>query len=147
MTALEGGPRALAILPGGRWIGFELDAGVGRLASAPLDAENASADLAEASSDDLLALAEIWFTGALPEPTLDGAATQQDLAQLVSALRASAVDEFTATALSLVVDAIDDGLAPDAVANLLSTARGPSAVDPLTRVVARARALGWMPSS
>lgn len=145
MTALEGGPRAVAILPGGRWIGFEVDAGVGRLASARPEVENDSAELADASVDDLLALAEIWFAGALPEPPLDGAATQQDLAQLIGALRATAMDDTTMNALALVVDAIDDGLAPDAVANLLATASGQTG-DPVTRLVARARALGWTPS-
>lgn len=146
MTALEGGPRAVAILPGGRWIGFEVQAGIARLASAWLDGDTDSVDRAEASADDLLALAEIWFAGALPEPPLDWAATQQDLAQLVAALRAIPADGTTISALALVVDAIDDGIAPDAVASLLATARGQTGVDSVARVLSRARALGWMPS-
>jgi hypothetical protein len=94
-----------------------------------------------ADSDLTLALAIAHFAGALEEAPPDLEATQSDLSALVSDLTAAEVDPARRALLAEAMDAIDDGLAGDAVAEKLEAARSPRthALDPVELLTMKAR--------
>ena len=115
-------PRAIGRLgPNGPWIGFVAHSGGYRLAIGHAD-RSLSAD---ADIDLLLALGIAYFTEALDDPPPELEATQADLSALVARLADAEVDAGRRHLLSEALDAIDDGLAGDAVASRLAAARKP----------------------
>ncbi len=135
------GPCAIGrIGPGGPWVGFVRTDGAYRLAVGLPDgvrSEPADADL-------LLAMAIAYFEDALEDPPPDIEATQADLSAVVRhlAVHEPAVDRRRL--LDEAVDAIDDGLAVDAVINRLAGARERTAeeqADPVDLLLARVEAL------
>jgi hypothetical protein len=114
---------------GGPWIGFGYRAGAGRLVVGATDGMRDRA----ADQDLLLALAIAYFAEAVDEAPPDIEATQSDLSGLVRQLMGAEPDPARRALLSEAIDAIDDGLAGDAVAEKLGVARSPRAdvVDPV----------------
>lgn len=107
----------------GPWIGFQSGpAGYRVVAGRGSVVRGRAAD-----TDLLLALAIAWFEEAFDDPPAELEASQEDLSALVRQLAASEPDTERRRALLEAVDAIDDGLAGDAVANRLSAARRGSA--------------------
>lgn len=107
--------------PDGPWIGFgfrgetcQIVLGIGK------EVRDASAD-----TDLLLALAIAHFAEAVDEAPPDIEATQSDLSALVRHLIGAEADPGRRALLAEALDAIDDGLAGDAVAGRLSAARSP----------------------
>jgi hypothetical protein len=103
----------------GPWIGFQ-PAGAGYRFLAVFDDRVRSR---EADADVLLALAIAYFEEAFPDPPLEAEATQADLSGLVRHVAEQESDPARRRLLNEAVDAIDDGLAGDAVANRLNAAR------------------------
>jgi hypothetical protein len=77
----------------------------------------------EADVDLLLALAIAYFEEAFPDPPPEVEATQGDLSGVVRHVAALESDPARRQLLNEAIDAIDDGLAGDAVANRLTAAR------------------------
>jgi hypothetical protein len=77
----------------------------------------------EADADLLLALAIAYFEEAFADPPPEVEATHADLSGLVRHVAALEDDPARRRLLNEAVDAIDDGLAGDAVANRLNAAR------------------------
>jgi hypothetical protein len=130
-------------LSGGGWIGLARQADGYRLAVGAGGADRA-VKIVPADVADLLALAIAYFEEALDEPAAEMSATQQDLAELVRWLRDRAPDPAGRRRLQEALDAIDDGMAGDVVAGLLSVARAPAKdeqADPVDLLVTRARSL------
>lgn len=123
----------------GPWIGFGYRAGAGRLVVGAADGTRDSA----ADQDLLLALAIAYFAEAVDEAPPDLEATQSDLSGLVRHLRGAEPDPGRRALLSEAIDAIDDGLAGDAVAEKLGVVRSrrADAVDPVELLLVRARQL------
>lgn len=125
--------------PRGGWVGFApspdgayelVVGGRGGVRRAPADA------------DLLLALAIVYFEEALDPPPDELAATHADIAELLRLLAASEPDQSRRRQLADAVDAVDDGLAPDAVISRVVTAlRGTWVEDPVGRLVSRANEL------
>ena len=138
-TPLEA-PRAIGRLePDGPWIGFDHAGGAYRFIVG-----SGGGTLAGAADPDLLiALAIAHFAEAFEGAPPDIEATQADLSALVEHLIAVASDARQRSALREALDAIDDGLAGDAVAGRLAAAMatGDDQVDPVELLVARAEAL------
>lgn len=118
------------------WVGFrrtdadafELVLGTSAGGARPLTAE----------PELLLAAAIAHFEEALPEAPHDLEATQADLAALVRYLASLETEPARRRLLAEAVDAIDDGLAGDAVAaRLVALWNGPR--DPVEALVERAR--------
>jgi hypothetical protein len=143
---VEGAPaphealRAIGRLePGGPWIGFDragheyrfVVGSEGEILVAPADA------------DLLLALAIAHYAEAFGGGPPDLEATQADLSALVRHLMQATADAPQQVLLAEVLDAIDDGLAGDAVAGRLAAARiaGTAQVDPVELLLARAEEL------
>jgi hypothetical protein len=122
---------------GGPWIGFGYRGGVGRM----VVGEGASTRDGAADQDQLLALAIAYFAEAFVEAPPDLEATQSDLSGLIRRLQGAEPDEARRVLLSEAIDAIDDGLAGDAVAEKLEAARSVSAriADPVEQLARRAR--------
>ena len=128
------------IQPDGPWIGFQAtSAGYRFMVGLPSGARTREAD-----ADVLLALAiayfEEVFEGAPPEIE----ATHEDLSVLVRHVAASETDPARKRLLDEAVDAIDDGLAGDAVASRLNAARPVNAdeqADPVDLLVSLAEEL------
>lgn len=126
----------------GPWVGFVRADDVYRLAvglggTVRTEPEPADADL-------LLAMAIAYFEDALDDPPPDIEATQADLSDLVRHLAAGAPEGPHRHLLDEAVDAIDDGLAVDAVINCLGAARGSGGteqVDAVDLLLSRAEAL------
>jgi hypothetical protein len=134
------GARAIGRLgPDGPWIGFAFRGDGCRFVTGVHD------DVREAPAepDLLLALAIAHFAEVFEEPPPDLEATQADLSALVRHLIRGEADPDRRALLSEALDAIDDGLAGDAVANRLAAARSPrsSRIDPAELVQSRAREL------
>lgn len=125
--------------PGGPWIGFGLRGEAWRYV---VGTEEAVRD-APADADLLLALAIAHFAEAFDEAPPDLEATQSDLSALVRHLVSAQPDDRRRALLTEALDAIDDGLAGDAVAGRLAAARSPGRdrVDPVDEVLAAARDL------
>ena len=119
------------------WIGFGYRGGAPRFVveglRRPLDRP--------ADPDLLLALAVAYFAevGSDAPPELE--ATQSDLSALVRRLIDLETDVALRALLSEAIDAIDDGLAGDAVVEKLEAARSArgDAVDPVELLLQRAR--------
>lgn len=122
---------------GGPWIGFGYRARACRIV---VEAVDGMRD-APADPDLILALAIAHFAGALGEAPPDLEATQSDLSALVRHLIGAETDPARQALLGEVMDAIDDGLAGDAVAERLEAARSPrdGAVDPVELLSMKAR--------
>jgi hypothetical protein len=123
--------------PGGPWVGFAFR---GNLPRVVIGMEDGMLET-PAEADLLLALAIGYFAEAFVEPPPDLEATQSDLSSLVRYLIGVEVDGTRRAALGEALDAIDDGLAGDAVAGLLLAARTDELhrVDPVELVLARMR--------
>lgn len=121
----------------GPWIGFGYRAGACRLVVGAMDGIRDEA----ADQDLLLALAIVYFAEAVNEAPPDLEATQSDLSALVRHLVDAESDPGRRALLGEAVDAIDDGLAGDAVAETLEAARSPrgEAVDPVELLSMRVR--------
>jgi hypothetical protein len=103
----------------GPWIGFQLSPdGYRFMAGRPDGARSREAD-----ADVLLALAIAYFEEAFPDPPPEFEATHADLSGLVRHVAELESDPARRRLLNEAVDAIDDGLAGDAVANRLNAAR------------------------
>jgi hypothetical protein len=123
----------------GPWIGFGYRAGVPHLVLGVADGlRDAPAD-----GDLLLALAIAHFTEALDGAPPDLEATQSDLSALVRHLLRTETEAGRRALLSEAMDAIDDGLAGDAVAEKLAAARSPATAsgDPVELLLLEARQL------
>ena len=119
MPRTEDPVRAIGFLQdGGPWVGFEHAGGGHRLVYGQPD----GALFVDPSTDPtsrrrgLLAAAIAYFTDALPDPPDEMAATQADLARLVRELESLAATDGERRLVDEAIDAIDDGLAGDAVA-------------------------------
>ncbi len=122
---------------GGPWIGFGYRAGACRIVVGTADAMRD----APAEPDLILALAIAYFAEAFDEAPPDLEATQSDISALVRHLVGAEADPARRALLGEAMDAIDDGLAGDAVAGKLDAARSARgvAVDPVELVSMRAR--------
>jgi hypothetical protein len=126
--------------PDGPWIGFQAADGGYRLCVGAGD------DLLseETDADVLLALAIAYFEEALEAAPPDLEATHADLSELVRFVAARDTDPTRRARLAEAVDAIDDGLAGDAVASRLAACRRGTATeqaDAVDLLVARATRL------
>ena len=122
------------IRPGGPWIGFLPGEAGYRLVVGDSRGQRTQ----EADVDLLLALAIGYFEEAFPEPPPELEATHADLSELVRHVARGERDAARRRLLDEAVDAIDDGLAGDAVANRLSAARAGTAdeqADPVDLLV------------
>lgn len=134
------GARAIGRLePEGPWIGFGFRGGAGRIV---LGAQDRLLD-GPADTDMLLALAIAHFAEAFDEAPPDLEATQFDLSVLVRHLIGAEPDQGRVALLSEALDAIDDGLAGDAVAGRLAAARSSATdrIDPVELLLARVNEL------
>lgn len=121
------------------WIGFGQRAGEYRLVvGTPTDVRDAAA-----GTDLLLAVAIAYFAEAFEGAPSDLEATQSDLSALVRHLMHREARHDRRGLLAQALDAIDDGLAGDAVAATLAAAGSPGSdrVDPVELLVARANEL------
>jgi len=96
-----------------------------------------------AGTDLLLALAIAYFAEAFDEAPPDLEATQSDLSALVRHVTRGEADAGRRALLAEALDAIDDGLAGDAVAGRLAAARagGGDGGDPVELLLAEAKEL------
>lgn len=148
--SLTGSPPSLAVavgrLAGGPWVGFRQAADGYRLAcGARADEVRVSAALGADRMRELLAVAASWFEEALDPAPPELEATQADLGGLVRWLADQELDTARRAVLARAVDAIDDGLAPDAVLARLGAIIGPETdeqADPVDLLEARCAALG-----
>lgn len=123
--------------PGGPWVGFAptMDDGYALVVEGASESHRA-----EGEADVLLAAAIAYFEDALDPAPDELAATHADIGSLVRHLAEAEVDAARRSQLREAVDAIDDGLAADAVIARLAAAMSPSAAgDPVGRLVERAR--------
>ena len=126
--------------PDGPWVGFVRTDGAYRLAVGLPDGVRSG----RADADVLLAMAIAYFEDALEDPPPDIEATHADLSSLVRHLASHESSTERRRLLDEAVDAIDDGLAVDAVINRLAAARGRTAeeqADPVDLLLARIDAL------
>ncbi|MDQ3690142.1 MAG: hypothetical protein M3406_08940 [Chloroflexota bacterium] len=120
----------------GPWVGFapNLDDGYVLV----VGGTDASPRRALASSDDLLALATVYFEESLDEPPDDLAATHGDIGSLVRHVAEHEADPERRRVLEEAVDAVDDGLAAEVtIARLGRALGGGDAAGRLRRRVAR----------
>jgi len=108
------------IRAGGPWVGFAARADGYRLVAG----DDRRTRERPASPDLLLALAIAYFEEAFDDPPQESEASHADLSELVRAVSDGETDAARRGLLHEAVDAIDDGLAGDAVANRLAAARG-----------------------
>ena len=94
----------------------------------------------DARRTGLVCLAMAFFLENATGPPPELEATQADVARLVQSLVSEGAGPAEAAAIREALDAIDDGLAADAVALRLQRLLGPG-VDPLTALRQRAEAL------
>jgi len=122
---------------GGPWIGFGYRAESPRIVVGSADGVRDE----QGDPDLMLALAIAYFAGAVAEAPPDLEATQSDLSGLVRHLIGSEADPARQALLGEAMDAIDDGLAGDAVAEKLEAARSHrvDAVDPVELLSMKAR--------
>jgi len=120
--------------PDGPWLGFapSLDDGYDLVV-----ADGARARRGPAATDDLLLLAVAYFEDALAPPPEELAATHGDIGALVRHVAAHEADPARGVALAEAVDAIDDGLAGDAVIAALGRCL-PADADPVDVLARRA---------
>ena len=134
-------PRAIGRWhPDGPWIGFQAKDGGYRLCIGEDDGLRCE----EADADALLSLAIAHFEEALEAAPPDLEATQADLSELVRFVAGRERDISRRAQLAEAIDAIDDGLAGDAVARRLAECRRGmknEQADPVDLLVARATRL------
>ena len=119
-------PCALGRLdPSGPWIGFVLEPGSPLLAVGLADGSLRSA---AAGAREIVSAAIAYFAELFPDPPQELEATHADVAELVRSLVADEPDAERRGLLMEAVDAIDDGLASDAVVGRLMVAQ--QQVDP-----------------
>jgi hypothetical protein len=126
--------------PEGPWIGFQADTAAYRLCVGVDD----HLVCEEADADTLLSVAIAYFEEALEAAPPDLEATHADLSELVRFVAAHDPDPARRAGLAEAIDAIDDGLAGDAVARLLGASwreMTNEQADPVDLLVARARRL------
>jgi hypothetical protein len=125
--------------PDGPWLGFGFRGEALRIV---IGAPDGLRD-APAEPDVVLALAIAYFTEALAEAPPEVEATQADLSALIGALIGRVPQAARRARLVEALDAIDDGLAGDAVAGRLAAARSQkdAGVDPVELLLARSREL------
>jgi hypothetical protein len=136
---LEGARAIGRLSPDGPWIGFGFRGDATRLVvGAGQDVHDAPAD-----ADLAIAIAMAHFAEAFAEAPPDLEATQSDLSALVAHLIHTEADSGRRALLREALDAIDDGLAGDAVAGRLAAARplAGDGVDPVELVLDRANEL------
>lgn len=124
----------------GPWVGFGQRAGATRLV---VQTREGMSDQ-PADRDVVLALAIAYFTEACDDPPADLEATQSDLSALVRQLTPGEEDPARRAHLAEAIDAIDDGLAGDAVAEKLEAARSSRAdpIDPVELLAQKVREMG-----
>ena len=124
----------------GPWVGFGQRAGAARFV---IEAGTGLRDR-PADQDLVLALAIAYFTEACDGAPPDLEATQSDLSALVRQLIPGEADPDRRALLGEAIDAIDDGLAGDAVAEKLEAARSSRAevIDPVELLWQRLRERG-----
>jgi hypothetical protein len=134
-------PRAIGRWrPNGPWIGFLAGPDSYRLCVGTDDRLLSE----EADADILLSLAIAYFEEALEAPPPDLEAMHDDLSGLVRFVAAHERDVVARVRLEAATDAIDDGLAGDAVARRLAACRSGmknEQADPVDLLVTRARRL------
>jgi hypothetical protein len=139
VAPLEGARAIGRLSADGPWIGFGFRGNEARIVV------GAGGELRDAAADaDLaLALAIAHFAEAFDEAPPDLEATQSDLSALVAHLIRSEADPGRRALLSEALDAIDDGLAGDAVAGRLAAARPLTSdgIDPVELLLDRANEL------
>ena len=121
----------------GPWIGFGYREGKPRFV---IEAPGGMLDR-PAETDLLLALAIAYFADAAGDAPPELEATQSDLSALVRHLMEAEAVGVRASLLGEAIDAIDDGLAGDAVAEKLEAARSAraDAADPVELLARRVR--------
>jgi hypothetical protein len=121
----------------GPWIGFGYRGGEARFVAGGPDATTDR----HADRDLLLALAIAYFADACEDAPPELEATQSDLSALVRHLMDGEADPRQRALLREAIDAIDDGLAGDAVAERLEAARSSrgEAVDPVEMLARKVR--------
>jgi len=144
---MEGAPAPLVgiravgrLAAGGPWVGFGQRGGAARF----VVQDGAGLRDQPADRDVVLALAIAYFTEACDDPPPDLEATQSDLADLVRQLMPNEAEPARRALLGVAIDAIDDGLAGDAVAERLEAARSARAeeIDPVDLLARRVREIG-----
>lgn len=129
---MEGAACAVArIGPDGPWVGFapSIDDGYALV----VGGTDAGPRRNPASSDDLLALATIYFDESLDGPPDELAATLGDIGSLVRHVAELETDLDRRQLLAEAVDAVDDGLAVDVTIARLGLALG-DGVDAAARI-------------
>jgi hypothetical protein len=124
----------------GPWIGFQAGADAYRLCLGVDDRLLTE----EADAEALLAMAIAYFEEALAAPPPDLEATHADLSGLVRFVASHEPNDTRRAGLAEAIDAIDDGLAGDAVARLLAACRvgmTNEQIDPVDLLVTRATRL------
>jgi hypothetical protein len=114
------------LTPQGPWIGFQPAASGYRF----VVGLNGALRSSKADVDLLLALAIAYFTEAFEGAPPEMEATQADLSALITDLSQRETDSEARRLLREALDAIDDGLAGDAVAGRLAAAR-PALTEPI----------------
>lgn len=135
------GVRAIGrLVVGGPWVGFGHRGGEARFV---VEAGDGFRD-EPADRDLVLALAIAYFTEAGDGAPPDLEATQSDLSALVRQLLPGEADPGRRELIAEAIDAIDDGLAGDAVAEKLEAARstGAEVIDPVELLSRKARERG-----
>jgi hypothetical protein len=144
---MEGAPAPLEsiraigrLVAGGPWVGFGRRAGAARFV---VEASDGPLDQL-ADPDLVLALAIAYFTEACDGAPPDLEATQSDLSALVRQLMPGEADPQQRALLAEAIDAIDDGLPGDAVAERLEAARSSRAevIDPVELLSRKVREIG-----
>ena len=128
------------LVDGGPWVGFGHRAGALRFV---VQAGSGLRD-EPADQDVVLALAIAYFTEACDAAPPDLEATQSDLSALVRQLMPGETDPERRALIAEAIDAIDDGLAGDAVAEKLEAARSARAevIDPVELLSRKVREIG-----
>jgi hypothetical protein len=109
------------VAPDAAWIGFARTDGGFRLVFGEPDGRLRFTE-APANRLDLLLVALAYFSESAGDPPADLEATQADLAELVGWLAGTESDRRVRHTLIDAIDAIDDGLAAEAVAGALAQA-------------------------
>ena len=145
MARVAGPVRAIGWLPSrDAWVGFQASGGSYRVVFGTTDGRITpdATRRASARRDGLIAAAIAYFEESLAGPPPELEATHADLAELIAELTRTEQDPDTAHRLREALDAVDDGLAGDAVALRLAAARSPGRVSDARAVLGeRYRAL------
>lgn len=130
---------AVGRLSDGTWIGFvpTMEDGYALVVG---EDDSVAAMGGASEPDDLVALAIAYFADELGEPPETLAATHGDLGALVRAVAEAESDPDRRARLADAVDAVDDGLAADAVVGRLSRCLA-GEEEPLARLERRAAEL------